>query len=901
MSTTADFDNIVQISNGKTLSISSVKYDNVPSIKNVGTANDIKLEITLPPSNNDLEVEIGNIETGDTPSVKKRLSGGKMYLDFVLPTKGDKGTAGSQGNAATIEIGKVSIGNVAKVENTGTKTNAILNFTLPYSSGQGSYVKNDNGDVGFGGDEETAEELKNVADGINRSAKATEELEVTITDILSQVTLMAQQNKVIISRVVNQAEQLSKTLGDRIDANKMAIKAVQMTAIDKSMLDDAKDRISNCEQTVALLRGELGQIFMSEIYRGDRDGLINKIEKIQESINTINSVLGKVSRINETITQLDANSVQDRMDIDLLQTKVSELSVDVAGKWDSGQLVTSNDLDAGLKNSIDSIDGIRTTTNQNAGKISDISDTVNNLLVSMQSANQAITDIQAAYVEGDKTNKSIIDALSATVTNQNTAINETIAEIQEAQSAADEKYVHADKTYTKTEVNDLLNNFVSKSGDNIVGNFDINGYVTALSFNGRLVGNADSATVADSATNDSEGHNIADTYVTKSERDELSARLEDANNQAAQTEQKLTELTDRVNNEVSSNTMEIASLKESYDALTSNLDSISGGKISETDIESLRNIISADIEELRNTINTDRENLQNSINAEKESLQNSINADIESLQNSIDADREELRSTIDAYKKDLQDTIDVDREDVRSIIDSDREDNDAKHREFEEELSKFMLKSDVISKDQLEDDIAEKLNSNTEAISLLNESQIATDNKVEKNTDSISELRTVLSETTIFVPEKVTLEAIEAMFEEYMPEEPEPEPEPSPEDEPEHGEDNEEENSEEEQHTPEEENPSGEESDLEEEPTPTEEPSEEEPTPEENSEQNTSGESSTEEQNTPEEENTSGEEPEPGSEQPSEPSESQQAGSEENAGSEEETGNTEETEGDEGA
>lgn len=892
MSTTADFNNIVQISNGKTLSISSVKYDDVPSIKNVGTANDIKLEITLPSSNNDLEIEIGNIETGDTPSVKKRLSGGKMYLDFVLPTKGDKGTAGPQGNAATIEIGKVSIGNVAKVENTGTKTNAILNFTLPYSSGQGSYVKNDNGDVGFGGDEETAEELKNVADGINRSAKATEELEVTITDILSQVTLMAEQNKVIISRVVNQAEQLSKTLGDRIDANKMAIKAVQMTAIDKSMLDDAKDRISDCEQTVALLRGELGQIFMSEIYRGDRDGLINKIEKIQESINSINSVLNQVSRINETITQLDASSVQDRMDIDLLQTKVSELSVDVAGKWDSGQLVTSNDLDAGLKNSIDSIDGIRTTTNQNAGKISDVSDTVNNLLVSMQSANQAIEDIQAAYVEGDKTNKSLIDALSATVTNQNTAINETIAEIQEIQSAADEKYVHADKTYTKTEVNDLLNNFVSKSGDSVVGNFDVNGYITALSFNGRLVGNADSATTSDSATNDSEGNNIVDTYATKNECDELSAKLEDTSSQATQTEQKLTELTDRVNDEVSSNTMEIASLKESYDALASNLDSISGGKISETDIESLRNIINTDIEDLRNTINTDRENLQNSINAEKENLQNSINADIESLQSSIDADREELRSTIDAYKKDLQDTIDVDREDIRSIIDSDREDNDAKHREFEEELSKFMLKDSTISEDQLGADIVEKLNSNTEAISLLNESQIATDNKVEKNTDSISELRTVLSETTIFVPEKVTLEAIEAMFEEYMPEE--PEPEPSSEDEPEHGEDNEEENSEEEQHTPEEENPSGEESDLEEEPTPTEEPSEEEPTPEENSEQNTSGEPSTEEQNTPEEENTSGEEPEPEPEQPSEPSEPQQAGSEE------ETGNAEETEGGEG-
>ena len=705
MSITIDFDNIIQITNDKTLSISAIKYGEVPSIKNVGTANDIKLELTIPPSEKELEIEVGKVETGDIPSVKKRLENGKLYLDFVLPTKGDQGIAGPQGTAATVEVGHVSIGNIAKVENVGTKNKAVLNFTLPYASGQGSYIPNTQGGGNiagggsFGGDEKTAEELKNVTAGINRSAKATEELETTIANILSQITAMVEQNKVIISRVVSQSEQLANTLGDRIDANKMAIKAIQMSTIDKAMLDETKNRMASCEQTVSLLRGELRQVFTSEAYREDKKEIHDKLDELQQSIDAINSVLVQIDNINDTINQLSSDSTQNRADIELIQASLSELSAAIASKQDAGLLVTMKDLDAGLKNSIESINNIRVTANQNTKKISDVSNDVNNLASSVQAVSQTVADVQANYAAGDKTNKNLIDALSTKVDGQNKAINETIAEIQEAQTAAENKYAQADKVYSKTDVDDALKAFVSKSGDTITGNLKVNGSVTAESFSGRLAGNADSATAAEKATNDGDGNNIVETYVTKTEFNSISGKLEDAGEKAEQAVSQIASYTGKI----TENTSEIEALKSAHDNTVARLDALSKEKANNADISALR-----------------------------------------------------------------------------SIIDTDRKSNDTKHKAFEDELAKFMLKGEIIPEAQLDSNITKKLggiNDNANAIAQLKTAQESADTKIGKNTESITKLGIDLSELnenveqlkpSMFVPTRVSLEAIDAMFADYM-------------------------------------------------------------------------------------------------------------------------------------
>lgn len=593
MSTTTNFDNIIQIANNKTLSISTIKYGDVPSIKNVGTANDIKLEVTIPPLEQDLDIEIGKVETGDTPSVKKRLMNGKMYLDFVLPIKGDQGVAGPQGDAATIQIGRVSIGNVAKVENVGTENKAILNFTLPYASGQGSYIPSQGSDESSGGDKETAEELRNVTAGINRSAKATEELESTIANILSQVTAMVEQNKVIISRVVNQSEQLTKTLGDRIDANKMSIKAIQMTTIDRSMLDETKSRVANCEQNVALLRGELQQIFGSEVYRTDMKNISDELDRLQDAINTINQTIKQLDDINESISLLKTNGTQDRVDIELLQTKLSELTTTVNGKQDAGMLVTVKDLDAGLKNSIDSISGIRITANQNARKISDATTEIINLNATLEAANQAINDVQKNYADGDKANKTLIDNLSTKVDNQTKAINETIAEIQDKQKTNENKFADAANVYTKTEMDDALDAFLTKAGGDIVGNLKVNGSVTADSFVGRLVGNADSATIASKATYDGAGNEIAKTYVSKDVYNTLAGKLAGTASKAEQAVSQLETFTKQLSDGI----IEIDKIKADNETINTSIDALSDEKADKSAITELQSLIASNKED----------------------------------------------------------------------------------------------------------------------------------------------------------------------------------------------------------------------------------------------------------------------------------------------------------------
>ena len=593
MSTTTNFDNIIQIANNKTLSISTIKYGDVPSIKNVGTANDIKLEVTIPPLEQDLDIEIGKVETGDTPSVKKRLMNGKMYLDFVLPIKGDQGVAGPQGDAATIQIGRVSIGNVAKVENVGTENKAILNFTLPYASGQGSYIPSQGSDESSGGDKETAEELRNVTAGINRSAKATEELESTIANILSQVTAMVEQNKVIISRVVNQSEQLTKTLGDRIDANKMSIKAIQMTTIDRSMLDETKSRVANCEQNVALLRGELQQIFGSEVYRTDMKNISDELDRLQDAINTINQTIKQLDDINESISLLKTNGTQDRVDIELLQTKLSELTTTVNGKQDAGMLVTVKDLDAGLKNSIDSISGIRITANQNARKISDAATEIINLNATLEAANQAINDVQKNYADGDKANKTLIDNLSTKVDNQTKAINETIAEIQDKQKTNENKFADAANVYTKTEMDDALDAFLTKAGGDIVGNLKVNGSVTADSFVGRLVGNADSATIASKATYDGAGNEIAKTYVSKDVYNTLAGKLAGTASKAEQAVSQLETFTKQLSDSI----IEIDKIKADNETINTSIDALSDEKADKSAITELQSLIASNKED----------------------------------------------------------------------------------------------------------------------------------------------------------------------------------------------------------------------------------------------------------------------------------------------------------------
>ena len=51
-------------------------------------------------------------------------------FNFVLP-KGEQGTPGTPGKAATLKIGSVTSGSAPAVINAGTLTDAILNITLP--------------------------------------------------------------------------------------------------------------------------------------------------------------------------------------------------------------------------------------------------------------------------------------------------------------------------------------------------------------------------------------------------------------------------------------------------------------------------------------------------------------------------------------------------------------------------------------------------------------------------------------------------------------------------------------------------------------------------------------------------------------------------------------------------
>lgn len=591
MSITIDFDNIIQIANDKTLSISSVKYGAVPSIRNVGTANDIKLEITIPPSDKDLDIEIGKVETGDTPSVKKRLDDGKLYLDFVLPIKGDQGAVGPQGDAATIRVGKVSIGNIAKVENVGTENNAILNFTLPYASGQGSYIPGDSSKgENSGGDKETAEELKNVTAGINRTAQATEELETTIANILAQVTAMVQQNNTIINRVVSQYEDVSKTLGDRIDANKLSIKAIQMSTIDKSMLDDTKDRISTCEKTVTTLRGELNQVFTNEVYRNDKQDILDRLDRIDNSIDAINKVLLKLESMEDSIDTISKESTECQASIELLQAKMSEVSATLAAKQDAGQLVTVNDLDAGLKNSIDAIDPIRVTANQNTTKIADLNNSLTNLAASITVANKTLEDIQKGYAEGDKTNKDLIDALSDKVDTQAATVNKTIEDIQKEQDSVNGKYAPINSVYTKKEVDDAIADFMKNTGGTVSGDLQVKGNVTADIFKGRFVGNADTATTAENATYDSEGNNISTTYVTKTDFNNLSGTITQTEAKASQAVSQL----DGFKDKIADNANEIAKLKATDGTFAGQIDTLSKEKASISDLSALRTAVNTD-------------------------------------------------------------------------------------------------------------------------------------------------------------------------------------------------------------------------------------------------------------------------------------------------------------------
>ena len=718
MNTTTDFSNIIQIANDKTLSISTVKYGETPSIKNIGTANDIKLEITLPQSEQDLDVEIGSVTTGGEPSVKKRLSNGKIYFDFVLPTKGDQGDVGPQGSAATIEIGKVSIGNIAKVENVGTKNNAILNFTLPYASGQWTTVNQDNngqkedGDDskddhskesgGFGGDKETAEELKNVTAGINRSAQATEELEETVANILTQIAAMVNQNNIIIRSVVNRSEQLEKSLGDRIDANKQSIKAIQMTTIDKSMIDDTKDRVSACEQTVSMLRGEIKQVFVSEVYRTDKKDIEDRLSKVEDTIVAIKSALAQIDNINDSILRLDSNYTQGKAQIELLQDDIARLSDEISTKQEAGHLVTMKERDAGLTSSIESIDGIRNTANQNTKSIAAVVSNVSNLSTKVQETGQTVADIQTNYAKGDATNKSLIDNLTLRFEGQTKTFNDAIAEIQQMQSDADSEYAHADEVYTRTYIDGMVSQYFPKTGGNITGNLNVEGFVMANSFKGKLAGNADTATTADRAVHDSEGNEIVKTYVTKAEYNGLHGRIEDAKAKAEEAAAQISGFSDTV----AGHETEIEKLLHADASLSSRIDSVTEKKANQ--------------------------------------------ADLAALQSTVDSDRASNAAEHKALNDNFSKFMLKDAVIQESQIDS-----------------KFAKKLDGIA-------------SNTNAISQLRTLQEATDAKANQNAEDIAALRVSIGETNdaierakqnIMKPKRVSFEAIEAMFAKYMPEE----------------------------------------------------------------------------------------------------------------------------------
>ena len=95
-------------------------------------------------------ITIGNVTSGEIPSVTNVGTPSDALLDFVLP-KGDKGEQGVQGEigpANTLTIGSVTKGDEAQANITGDAPNQVLNLVLPKGDAGVIGPKGDKGDKG---------------------------------------------------------------------------------------------------------------------------------------------------------------------------------------------------------------------------------------------------------------------------------------------------------------------------------------------------------------------------------------------------------------------------------------------------------------------------------------------------------------------------------------------------------------------------------------------------------------------------------------------------------------------------------------------------------------------------------------------------------------------------------
>ena len=112
-----------------TITIGNVTSGNTPSVTNVGTPSDAILDFVLEkgdvgPANS---LEIGTVTKGDMPQASIIGDAPNQVLNLVLP----QGEKGNKGDTGTIYIGTVQTGETPSITNVGTPTDALLNFVLP--------------------------------------------------------------------------------------------------------------------------------------------------------------------------------------------------------------------------------------------------------------------------------------------------------------------------------------------------------------------------------------------------------------------------------------------------------------------------------------------------------------------------------------------------------------------------------------------------------------------------------------------------------------------------------------------------------------------------------------------------------------------------------------------------
>lgn len=178
--------------------------------------DEIVIESTEAPT-----IEVGSTTTGEAgteASVTNSGTATKAVFNFVIP-RGDKGetgahgTAGADGEAATIEVGSVTTGEAgsqASVTNGGTENAAILNFVIPKGEKGDKGETGEQGPQGVKGDKgETGAQGPAGADG---EAATIEVGSVTTGEAGSQasVTNSGTENAAILNFVIPKGEKGDK-------------------------------------------------------------------------------------------------------------------------------------------------------------------------------------------------------------------------------------------------------------------------------------------------------------------------------------------------------------------------------------------------------------------------------------------------------------------------------------------------------------------------------------------------------------------------------------------------------------------------------------------------------------------------------------------------------------------